>query len=133
MPATATRSAPRDVELARPALRTFFRIAERWSLGVGEQMKLLGLASRSTYFKWKREGTRRLPPDTLERLSYIFGIYKDLQILFPDAYAADQWVRRPNAAPLFGGRSALDRMLSGSVADLYVVRRYLDAERGGWP
>jgi hypothetical protein len=24
-------------------------------------------------------------------------------------------------------------MLSGNVADLYEVRRYLDAERGGWP
>ena len=27
-------------------------------------------------------------------------------------------------------RSALERMLSGQVADLYVVRQYLDAERG---
>jgi hypothetical protein len=41
-------------------------------------------------------------------------------------------VRRPNAASPFGGRSALERMLSGNVADLYEVRRYLDAQRGGW-
>jgi hypothetical protein len=39
-------------------------------------------------------------------------------------------VRKPNTAPPFGGRSALERMLSGQVADLYVVRQYLDAERG---
>jgi len=32
----------------------------------------------------------------------------------------------------FGGRCALARMLSGQVADLYVVRQYLDAQRGGW-
>ena len=38
---------------------------------------------------------------------------------------------KPNAAPLFGGRSALDRMLGGQVADLFVVRQYLDAQRGG--
>jgi hypothetical protein len=44
--------------------------------------------------------------------------------------AADAWVRQPNAAAPFGGRSALERMLSGRVADLYVVREYLDAERG---
>jgi hypothetical protein len=31
---------------------------------------------------------------------------------------------------LFGGRSALDRMLSGNVADLYQVRQYLDSQRG---
>jgi hypothetical protein len=58
------------------------------------------------------------------------GIYKSLQILLPEPGAADAWVRKPNTAAPFGGRSALDRMLSGQVADLYVVRQYLDAERG---
>ena len=72
------------------------------------------------------------PKDALERISYILGIYKALQILLPDEKAADQWVKRPNTAPLFGGRSALDRMMSGQVADLFVVRQYLDAQRGGW-
>jgi hypothetical protein len=62
----------------------------------------------------------------------VFGIYKALQILLPDAAAADAWVRKANDAQGFGGRSALAKMLSGNVADLYEVRRYLDAERGGW-
>jgi hypothetical protein len=62
----------------------------------------------------------------------LLGIYKALQILLPDPQAADAWVRQPNQAPFFGGRSALERMLSGHVADLFVVRRYLDAQRGGW-
>ncbi|HTU67267.1 MAG TPA: MbcA/ParS/Xre antitoxin family protein [Steroidobacteraceae bacterium] len=111
-------------------LRAFGRIAEAWGLSIVEQLTLLGIASRSTYFKWRREREPRVPQDTLERLSYLLGIYKSLQILLPDPAAADAWVRRPNAAPLFGGRSALERMLSGQVADLYVVREYLDAERG---
>ena len=114
------------------AFRTFFRIAELWALSVDEQMRLLGLTSRSTYYKWKADPPRRLTPDLLERLSYLFGIYKDLQVLLPDPRAADTWIRKPNAAPLFNGRSALDRLLSGHVADLYLVRQYLDAERGGW-
>ena len=74
-----------------------------------------------------------LPQDTLERISYVLGIYRALQILLPDPERADVWVRRPNDAPLFGGASALDRMLGGQVADLFVVRQYLDAELGGWP
>lgn len=130
--AIAVQSAPIERATARPALRTFFRIAERWGLSAAEQMMLLGLGSRSTYFKWKKDGTDSLARDTLERISYVFGIYKALQILLPDERAADGWVRRPNVAPPFNGESALDRMLSGSVADLYVVRQYLDAERGGW-
>jgi hypothetical protein len=112
------------------AFRTFFRIAGLWGLTAEEQMKLLGLASRSTYYKWRSEPPRRLTPDLAERLSYLFGIYKSLQVLLPDTAAADAWIRKPNAAPLFNGQSALERMLSGQVADLYMVRRYLDAERG---
>jgi hypothetical protein len=55
-----------------------------------------------------------------------------LQILLPEPAAADAWIKKPNSAPLFGGQSALDRMLSGNVGDLFVVRQYLDAMRGGW-
>jgi hypothetical protein len=119
-----------DSTLGGAGLRAFANIAEAWGLTVVEQLTLLGIASRSTFFKWRRERHPRLPADTLERLSYLLGIYKSLQILLPDAAAADGWVRRPNSDPLFGGRSALDRMLSGQVADLYIVRQFLDAERG---
>jgi hypothetical protein len=111
-------------------LRAFVNIAEAWNLSIAEQLTLLGIGSRSTFFKWRREREPRLPRDTLERLSYLLGIYKSLQILLPDTRAADEWVRRPNHAAPFGGRSALEHMLSGQVADLYVVRQYLDSERG---
>jgi hypothetical protein len=116
--------------LGGAGLRAFVNIAEAWGLTVNEQLVLLGIASRSTFFKWRKERSPRLPRDTLERLSYLLGIYKSLQILLPDPKAVDEWVRKPNQATPFGGRSALDRMLSGQVADLYVVREYLDAQRG---
>lgn len=116
--------------LGGAGLRAFANIAEAWGLSVAEQLQLLGIASRSTFFKRRREREPRLPRDTLERLSYLLGIYKSLQILLPDPKAADEWLRRPNTASPFGGRSALERMLSGQVADLYVVREYLDAQRG---
>ena len=119
-------------ELSGPALRTFFRIADLWKLTTSEQMALLGITTRSTFYNWKRDTDTTLPKDTLERISYIVGIYKALQIMLPKEEAADEWVKRPNASPLFGGASALSRMLSGQVADLFVVRQYLDAQRGGW-
>ena len=122
----------RGGDTAGAALRTFFRIGEAWGLSVEEQLRLLGEPSRSTYFNWKKTGARQLSRDMLERISYVLGIYKALQILLPDPALADEWVRKPNDAPLFGGRSALERMLSGNVADLYLVRQYLDAQLGGW-
>ncbi len=132
----ATQTLPATVPdrkaMSGPALRAFFRIMELWGLSAEEQITLLGLSARSTFFKWKKDANVVLPKDALERISYIIGIYKALQILLPDEKAADEWVKKPNAAPLFGGQSALDRMLSGQVADLFLVRQYLDAERGGW-
>lgn len=116
---------------AQAALRTFWRIGEAWKLDAAEQAALLGVG-RTTLYQWKQGKVgAALDRHVLERLSYLFGIYAALQILLPVAQQADAWVRQPNAAPLFGGRSALDRMLGGQVADLFVVRQYLDAQRGG--
>ncbi len=129
MEARAPYMAAKNVSV--PALRTLFRIAEAWKLGSKELMPLLGNPPRSTFYKWKQGENVTLPHDVLERISYLFGIYSALQVLLPKAEAADAWIKKPNTAPLFGGRSALDRMLSGQVADLYVVRQYLDAQRGG--
>ena len=114
-----------------PALKAFFNITERWKLDVEKQMILLGSPARSTFFKWKKEKEGYLTMDTLERISYVLGIFKALHILLPDEDAADAWVNKPNTARIFGGRSALERMLSGQVSDLYVTRQYLDAQRGG--
>ena len=115
-------------DLTGPALRTFFRVADAWGLSEKEQMRLLGLESRSTFHSWKRGVVSSISKDALERISYVLGIYKGLKILLPET--ADEWVRKPNDAPLFGGRPALDRLISGNVADLFVVRQYVDAQHG---
>jgi hypothetical protein len=118
--------------MAAAGLRAFARIAQAWGLSVDEQLLLLGQPPRSTFFAWRKQPDKAaLSRDTLERLSNLLGIYKSLQILLPDPQAADAWVRQSNTAPLFGGRSALARMLAGNVADLNLVRRYLDGVRGG--
>ncbi len=119
-------------QMSAAGLRAFVRIAQAWQLSVDEQLTLLGQPPRSTFFAWRKHPERaQLPRDTLERLSCLLGIYKALQILLPDPAAADAWVHKPNAAAPFGGRSALQHMLGGNVADLDLVRRYLDGVRGG--
>ncbi len=126
-------SAPSLAEMSAAGLRAFFNIARDWDLSAEEQIVLLGSPGRSTYFKWKATPeTARLGRDTLERLSLLLGIYKALQILLPQASAADTWTKRPNSGPPFGGRPALDRMLAGNISGLVAGRQYLDAMRGGW-
>ena len=128
MATAATATTPDRKGLTGPALRTFFRIADAWHLSENEQMRILGLDSRSTLQNWKRGAVSVIPKDALERISYVMGIYKGLQILVPQT--ADEWVRKPNKAKSFAGKSALDRMVSGNVSDLYVVRQYIDGQRG---
>lgn len=109
-------------------LEAFLGIADQWGLTTDQQLKLLGSPGRSTFFKWKKDGGT-IPDDTEERISHILGIYKCLQILFPDPHRADEWVSRPNE--YFDDQSALDVMLGGRVANILTVRQYLDAQRGG--
>jgi hypothetical protein len=131
---TAQASTPlTNRTLSAAGLRAFFNLAQAWGLNAEAQMVLLGAPGRSTFFKWKSAPeSADLKRDTLERLSYLLGIYKALQILLPATTSADAWVKKPNTAPLFGGKSALDRMLGGNIGDLLAVRQYLDARRGGW-
>lgn len=114
--------------LSPAAVRAFERIAEAWGLTVPERETLLDL-SRSTYYRVRMhpEGAA-LSETTLDRISYVLGIYKALHILYTDDAYADRWIERPNA--WCGGRPAKDLIVSGKIEALINLRRYLDAERG---
>jgi len=129
VPHEAAPADPGAERVSAVAKRGFFRIAELWGMSAEQMRVVLGAPSRSTFYNWKKGEGGLLPRDTLERISYVLGIYKGLQVLFPDAHQADAWVNKPNLA--FGGRSALDRMLACNVADLQAVRSYVDYVRGG--
>jgi hypothetical protein len=119
--------------LSAPAIRTFLNVAAAWALTVEEQRVLLGGPSTSSYHNWKAGRVAALSFDQLERISLVLGIYKALRLLFSDDAAGLRWLKALNREPVFAGRSPLDRMLRGSIDDLYAVRRYLDAWRGVWP
>lgn len=123
----ALRHSP-DRNRERIALSAFLRLAELWKLKTEQQMILLGSPARSTFFKWKKEGGA-VPSDTIERISHLISIHKCLTIVFNDPARADAWIHRPHK--FWIDQSALDRMLSGKMADMIDVRRYLDAQRGG--
>jgi Protein of unknown function (DUF2384) len=119
--------------LSGPGLRTFLNIGREWGLTVEQQRILLGGVPTSTYHKWKGGAVGTLSYDQLERISLVLGIYKALKLLFADEAAGLRWLKAANTDLPFTGASPLDRMLRGSIDDLYAVRRYLDGWRGGWP
>lgn len=119
--------------LGAAGFRTFTGIADEWALSVADRTRLLGDLAESTYHKWRSGKIGETSRDQLERLSLILGIYKALRLLFNDEATGVRWLRGVNTDSAFAGRSPLARMLDGSIDDLYAVRRYLDAWRGGWP
>jgi hypothetical protein len=118
--------------LSGPALRAFFNIASAWELSVHEQRALLGWPASSTFHKYKSGDHGTLSFDTLTRISLVIGIYKSLQVLYPEPAFSDRWVRMPNCHEIFGGRPALSLMTGEGIDGLYRVRRLLDGRRGGW-
>jgi hypothetical protein len=116
--------------LSPGALRGFFAIMARWKVRDEDARALLGGVSNGRYYDMKRDPERTLDADTLLRISYLVGIFKALHILHSEALA-DEWVRLPNTNRLFGGEAPLATMVRGGVPAMQLVRRLLDARRGG--
>jgi len=116
--------------LSRAALEGFFNIMTRWKIRDEDARALLGGVSNGAYYGWKKDPQRVLDTDRLTRISYLVGIYKALHILYGEPLA-DEWVRLPNKNVIFGGSTPLDFMIAGGIPALQLVRRLLDARRGG--
>ncbi|WP_368039543.1 antitoxin Xre/MbcA/ParS toxin-binding domain-containing protein [Sphingomonas sp. ID1715] len=130
MPSQETPPGGQIDELAEPALRTFFRIAEAWSLNDPEQMRVLGISSLALLRAWRGEGLSSFDEEALERISLVIGIFKAINTLLPDAARANAWMRSPNKAPLLQGETAVAFIVDGDLARLQALRAYLDAEVG---
>ena len=109
--------------------RAAVALFRHWGVTDDQAAILLDMPVRS-YRRWKAGAAGRLDRDKKARLSNLMGIHKALRLLFREAQRGYAWVKAPN--DVFQGRSALDVMLGGEMTDLMRVRRYLDAERGGW-
>ena len=116
--------------LSPPAIRTFFNIMDRWDVRDHDARLLLGGISNGPYYEMKKNPERTLDVDRLQRISYLIGIFKALNILYSEKLA-DNWVQLPNSNRIFGGQTPLSYMIKGGLTALQIVRRLLDARRGG--
>lgn len=114
---------------AAAMFRAAVNLFRLWGVTDEQAAVLLDLPVR-TYRRWKAGDIGRIDRDGKARLSNLMGIHKALRIVFRERQRGYGWVKASNTA--FGGRSALEVMLGGELTDLMRVRRYLDAERGGW-
>lgn len=117
--------------LSPPALQAFFNIAARWGIRDADARQLLGGVTNGPYYEMKRNSHGRvLDADRLLRISCLVGIFKALNILH-SLPLADEWIRLPNSNRIFAGVTPLAYMMAGGLPALQIVRRLLDARRGG--
>jgi hypothetical protein len=125
----AFRADPLTQEEGAAMFRAAIGLFGKWGVTDEQAATLLDMPVRS-YRRWKAEGPGRFSRDGSARLSNLMGIHKALRLIFSEPQRGYAWIRAGNAA--FAGVSALDVMLGGELTDIMRVRRYLDAERGGW-
>jgi uncharacterized protein (DUF2384 family) len=116
--------------LSAGALRAFLNIMEQWKVRDEDARALLGGISNGPYYELKKKPERVLDADRLQRISYLIGIFKALNILYSEKLA-DAWMTRPNTHRIFAGLAPLEYVTRGGLPALQVVRRLLDARRGG--
>ena len=125
----AFRPDPVTQDEAAAMFRAALTLFGKWELTDEQASTLLDMPVRS-FRRWKADGPGRISRDGSARLSNIMGIHKALRIIFSEAQRGYAWIKAGNT--VFTGSSALDVMLGGELTDIMRVRRYLDAERGGW-
>ena len=111
-------------------LEGYFSIMKLWGLSNKQAQNFLGDPTERTFYNMKSGKVKSLPKDIIERIGWIAGIYKALQITYSDPALADDWLHRENK--YFCGQSPLQKMSAGSIVDLAAVRQYLDAARSPW-
>jgi hypothetical protein len=119
--------------LSAAALKALFNILNHWKIRDEDARELLGGISNGNYYQLKknpRTPGKSLDQDKLMRISYLIGIFKSLNILYSQRLA-DQWMQLPNSNPIFAGRTPLDYILRGGGPAMDMLRRLLDARRGG--
>jgi len=112
------------------AMKAFVRMMKEWGMSVDQSRAILGSVPKPTYHKWASGNVSTLSRDQLERISITLGIYKALTLIFNDGSGRLRWFKNKNHDYAFRGKSPVERMVDGSMKDLYDVREYLNGMRG---
>jgi len=117
--------------LSPSAVKGFLNIMAKWDVRDVDAKGLLGGVSNGRFYAMKKTpGNAVLTQDELQRVSFLVGIFKALNILFGEELA-DAWMQLPNQNRIFTGSTPLAYMVRGGLPAFQTVRQLLDARRGG--
>lgn len=110
---------------ARVALKGFRYIMAQWGCNEAEQKQLLGL-DPAGFDQLMRGDPDPMSGQLLQRMSYVMGIARALDTLYPTEDRAAERIRKPSSEAPFLGLSPLAFVLADPENGLALTRRYFD-------
>lgn len=93
-----------SAEQVASGLRGFCGVARAWGLSEEEQAKVLGIEGPVAVHELMVSRGANVDEEIVTRLSYVFRIFRSINILLPRPGRADAGMRAPNDAPLLARR-----------------------------
>lgn len=119
---------PEAHEADRTALKLLVGICHEWRLSSSECSRLAG-CSEQQLSAWRKsltdQGDIVLTEAARERAWLVVSIYKWSELNGLNADRGGAWIRRKNTN--MHGRTALEHLLSGDIAQLITLKRYLQS------
>ena len=120
-----------DPTVRKIVVQMVMRLFKNWGIDRAIQCALLGMAesSRPTLLLYEK-GERGIPDnvDSLDRVSNLLAIHKNLRILYLNPEDAYRWMSKPNL--LFDGLSPAQFIAKHGMRGMYAVRAFLERRRG---
>ena len=110
---------------AEAALKGFRYIVAQWGCVAAEQKQLLGL-SQAEFEDLTSDKSAEISVQVLQRISYLMGIARALDTLYPSDDRAAERIRKPTTDEPFCGLSPMAFMLADPQEGLKLTRRYFD-------
>lgn len=110
---------------AAVALKGFRYIMAQWGCAEAEQKQLLGL-SQAEFDELTADKPGEMSGQVLQRISYLMGIARALDTLYPSDDRAAERIHKPTMDEPLCGLSPLALMLADPQEGLRLTRRYFD-------
>ncbi|HEY1057682.1 MAG TPA: MbcA/ParS/Xre antitoxin family protein [Limnobacter sp.] len=126
---TDTIESKAEIDRSKAAVM-IMKLFDLWGLQTEESTALLGLAkdNRTALAKYRKGDPISNSRDSLERLSHLFAIHKNLRLLYPQKEVCYAWMKKRNL--VFDGLTPVEVIDRFGFRGLLMVRSYLDRARG---
>ena len=120
-----------DPTVRKTVAQMVMKLFQNWGVDRATQCGLLGMSesSRPTLLLYEK-GERGIPDnvDSLDRVSNLLAIHKNLRILYLNPEDCYRWMSKPNL--LFDGLNPAQFIATHGMRGMYTVRAFLERRRG---